>query len=269
MQKLCFQYNAKLCFKKRGEKMYVIISPAKQLNFTDVVDDLATTQPLFHSETANIIKHLQTLSVDDVKKLMGISDALAQLNFDRFQRFEHNMQFNSKPALFAFVGDTYKGLKAQSFSAEDVDYAQTHLGILSGLYGVLRPLDSMQPYRLEMGSKQFMQQDLYSYWKPSVTKYLNNIKDEVLVNLASKEYSSVIDFSKLKKLLVNVTFLQERQGVLKNIGLMSKRARGMMAAFIIKNKLHSVEDLLNFEEDGYEYDLESSAENNLVFIKRG
>lgn len=247
--------------------MYVIISPAKQLNFTPLIKQASSTQPMFQSEAEFLVKILQQLSVEELQKLMGISPALAQLNFDRFQQFNQNASQHSKQAMFAFVGDTYKGLMAETFTTVDIKYAQMHLGILSGLYGVLKPLDNIQPYRLEMGAKKFMNENLYVYWGKKVTDVLNAVEDNLIINLASKEYSSVIQRNSLNKQLVDVTFLQQHNGALKNIGLMSKKARGMLARFIVKNQLKELADLARFNEDGYEYDPETSTENSFVFIR--
>lgn len=171
------------------------------------------------------------------------------------------------PAVFAYTGDTYQGLNVKTFSEEDLEYAQHHLSIISGLYGVLRPLDLIQPYRLEMSTKRFMDINLYAFWSGAITEYFNQHADGCVINLASQEYSTVINRSILKKKLIDVIFYQRRNGGLKTIGLLAKKARGCMAAFIIKHRITSLNELIRFSEDGYIFQPDQSTPNILTFIQ--
>jgi cytoplasmic iron level regulating protein YaaA (DUF328/UPF0246 family) len=246
----------------------IVISPAKKLDFESEVS-YKCTKPLLTKNTQTLVKELKKCSVKDIKSLMKLSDNLAELNFDRFQTFEKTKDI--KPAVFAFVGDTYKGLDISSYSKNNIDYAQDHLHILSGLYGVLRPLDELKPYRLEMGTRfKFGEnKNLYDFWGSAITdelnKMINKSKSKFLVNLASEEYFKAVKPELLNAQLVNIKFLENKNGTYKTIGLMAKRARGMMSTYIIKNQVKTVDKLKKFDIDGYKFDAKESSEFNLVF----
>ncbi len=246
--------------------MDVVISPAKKLDFNRG-QGFDLTKPDFLTKTNLLIKDLERMSVKDIKILMKLSDNLAKLNEARYKTF--NETTDIAPAAFAFIGDTYQGLNIEEFSKADIKYAQDHLFILSGLYGLLRPLDEIKPYRLEMGTrlKTDYGKNLYEFWGDQITKRLNTYKkkSKYLINLASEEYSKSIKLDGLDHEFVNVKFLENKNGVYKSIGLMSKRARGAMASYVIKNKIKDLEELKKFDLDGYIFDEKESCENLLVF----
>ncbi|MDC0403480.1 peroxide stress protein YaaA [Porticoccaceae bacterium] len=243
--------------------MLILISPAKKLDsHPDPWPEKfpATTQPQMLDASRELINQLQQLTPAEVGGLMKLSDKLATLNFERFQTwsepFTHN---NAQPALFAFQGDVYQGLDANQLSAEELQWAQQHLRILSGLYGVLRPLDLMQPYRLEMGTKfaNHRGSNLYQFWGDAITAQLNQTCAEtqhgVVVNLASNEYFSAVKPAQLDGELITPQFYDRKNGEYKIISFYAKRARGSMAAHIIKNRLTESQQLLDFDLDGYRY----------------
>ena len=256
--------------------MKVIVSPAKKLDFETASPVTKATQPRFLEESDQLIKTLRTYTTGEISKLMKLSDQLAELNTSRYK--EYHTPFtkeNAKQSVFAFNGDTYVGLNASDFDNEDAAFAQKTLRILSGLYGTLRPLDLMQPYRLEMGTKLPCQgkKNLYEFWKTKLTKTLNKeIKkdgDSAVINLASKEYFSSLDFSGLDVPVVTCHFMEKKGKEYKIISFKAKRARGMMARYIIKNRLTDVESLKKFNEGGYVFDPKASEEYDLVFKSQG
>ena len=247
--------------------MKIIISPAKKLNENKVL--LSNTSKVIFEKEANIlIKQLQSYSVVDLKKIMKISDNLSKLNYDRFQNFDLNSE-DSAPAVLLFKGDVYKGLQADNFSEDTLKYTQKKLRILSGLYGILRPLDRIYPYRLEMGTSLVNDRgsDLYSFWgdmvKNSLLSEMN--KDECLINLASNEYSKVLSLKSFDRKVITPVFKDFKNGKLKVISFFAKRARGEMANFILSNRIVQVSDLKNFEYDGYRYSDEIN--NQLLFTR--
>ena len=254
--------------------MIAVVSPAKTLDFESSVTFDKTKARLFdHSkEILNVIKGKDEA---DLQNLMGISEDLAALNVDRFRNFSPRHTYtNAKQSLFAFKGDVYIGLGAEDFDEVDVSYAQDHLRILSGLYGMLRPLDMMQPYRLEMGTKLPINdaKNLYEFWGDTIVKSLRQdlLKqgDEVVVNLASVEYFKAVNTEKLKAEILEVEFKDFNNGKYKIVSFFAKKARGMMARYMIKNRLQSIEDLKGFNTDGYYFDESASTESMLAF-KRG
>lgn len=252
--------------------MLAIVSPAKRLDMTPPDRDLPLSEPVFLEESARLVKVARGLGVNELKQLMGISDSLAELNRERFRAFTTPFTpDNAAPAIFAFRGDTYQGLDADSLSDDDIVYAQDHLGILSGLYGLLRPLDLMQPYRLEMGVKlhNLRGEDLYDFWGDRITEEINrrleHSAEPVLVNLASNEYFRAVRPDKLEGRLITPVFKEVKGGVARVIGLMAKRARGMMARHIIQNRLTRPEDLRDFTAGGYRFMPELSDETRLEF----
>ena len=247
--------------------MKIIISPAKKLNENKVL--LSNTSKVIFEKEANIlIKQLQSYSVVDLKKIMKISDNLSKLNYDRFQNFDLNSE-DSAPAVLLFKGDVYKGLQADNFSEDTLKYAQKKLRILSGLYGILKPLDRIYPYRLEMGTGLVNERgsDLYSFWGDRVKNSLLSEmgKDECLINLASNEYSKVLSLKSFDRKVITPVFKDFKNGKLKVISFFAKRARGEMANFILSNRIVQVSDLKNFEYEGYRYSDEIN--NQLLFTR--
>lgn len=248
----------------------ILLSPSKKL-------DESSSKVLKHSEisfkksTLELIDIMQNYSKKDLQKLMNLSDNLAETNFQRFHSFksEFSLGQGSKQALFLFKGDVYDKMDIENYSDSDIEFAQQHIRILSGLYGIIRPLDLIQPYRLEMGKKIVNSQgkNLYDFWQTKITKKINiENPNGVIVNLASNEYFKAINKKQLKANLVNINMKQLKDGKLKTIGIMAKRARGLMADYIIKNNLNNIEDLKNFSLEGYKFSAELSDKNNLTFI---
>lgn len=253
--------------------MLLLISPAKTLNF-DPTDLKKKSKPRFLSESQALIDILKKKSPANIKKLMSVSDKIAELNVERYHSFKTPFNLkNAKQAVLAFRGDVYIGLEADSFDEADLEFAQQHLRILSGLYGLLKPLDLMQPYRLEMGTalSNGHGKNLYTFWGDKITETINkdvkSSKSKAVINLASKEYFSAVKPKLLKADLYNIQFKEERNGKFKIISFSAKKARGMMAQFVIKNKLTNPEDLIGFDMDGYCYNEELSSERDMVFTK--
>ena len=254
--------------------MLIVISPAKTLDFEHVNDNLPMTNPRFIEHSKVIMNSLKELDSYSIGKLMKISDKLSSLNKERFDTWEHTLE-KSKHCLLAFQGDVYKGLDVGSFTDEDLFYANEHLRILSGLYGVLRPFDGINPYRLEMGSKLEVGEDknLYEFWKDTLKKSiheeLKKHEESTLINLASKEYFKSIEAIEKEKDIKVITpmFKEFRNGEYKIIALKAKRARGLMSRYIIQNKINNPEELKAFNEDGYEYNEELSTEKEWVFTR--
>lgn len=254
--------------------MLLVISPAKTLDFETPCDSEAS-YPRFRKETMELIGVLKEKSPEEIRQLMDISENLAELNVSRYNTFRAAKHPKvAKQSVYAFKGDVYIGLEAEELDNEDIMYAQEHLRILSGLYGLLRPLDVIQPYRLEMGTRLAFDdyRTLYNYWADKIAKLVNrDLKsqgDKVLINLASQEYFKAIDRKALKARIVDIEFLDFKNGKYKVISFFAKKARGMMARYIIKNRINDPEGLKQFDMEGYYFDEESSSENKLVF-KRG
>jgi hypothetical protein len=240
--------------------MLALISPAKKMNFESVERALPLTPPVLMDESETLIDLARKLTRADIKRLMDLSDNLAELNYQRFQDFK--LPFtpeNAKAAVLAFNGDTYAGLDAKSLNDKDLAFAQDHLRILSGLYGLLRPCDMIQAYRLEMGRKLHNPrgEDLYDFWGDRITAEINKVIKETgaaaVINLASQEYISAVKPGKLSVPMITPVFREIKDGQARVIGLMAKRARGMMARFIIQNRLEAPEALKDFTEGGYRF----------------
>ena len=252
--------------------MLAIISPAKTLDFESAVKNFPVSQPHFTDYSEQLIEVCRKLSPQDLSSLMSISDKLAGLNAARFAEWTkiHN-ENNSRAALFAFKGDVYTGLDADSLSEDDVAFAQSHLRMLSGLYGLLKPLDLMQPYRLEMGTKLANPKgkDLYSFWGNVITQAVQQAIDEqddnVLINLASDEYYKSVKENQLKAKIVKPVFLDNKNGKYKVISFYAKKARGLMCRYLIQNRLTEIEQLKEFDLGGYWFDSTSSTETEFVF----
>ena len=252
--------------------MLAIISPAKTLDFESTVRNLPVSQPRLTDYSEQLIEICRKLSPQDIASLMSISDKLAALNAARFAEWtkSHNEK-NARAAIFAFKGDVYTGLDVNSLSDEDILFAQTHLRMLSGLYGLLQPLDLMQPYRLEMGTKLTTPKgkDLYAFWGNTITQAVQQAidaqGDDVLVNLASEEYYKSIKPSRLNAQIVKPIFLDYKNGKYKTVSFYAKKARGLMCRYMIQNRLTQVEQLKDFDLNGYWFDETASTEKEFVF----
>jgi hypothetical protein len=254
--------------------MLALLSPSKTLDFDAPALDVPTTKPVLLSEGAQLAEILKQKSAGDIKKLMAVSDKLAELNYKRFQEFNPKFtEKNAKAAISVFKGDVYDGMAAEDFSKKELEFAQSHIRILSGLYGVLRPLDLMQAYRLEMGTKlsNSRGKDLYAFWGERVTQEINksleNQKDKSIINLASQEYFKAVQPKQLSGELLTIHFKEEKGGQLKVVAFFAKRARGMMARFITKESVQHTEKLKEFKEGGYAYNAAASDEKNWVFSR--
>ncbi len=257
--------------------MLTVVSPAKSLDYETPLTTKKTSQIRLADEATQLVKTMREKSPDDLSKMMSISAELAELNFDRFQNWDTEFTTsNSRPALLAFAGDVYMGMDApNTFSERDFTHAQKTLRILSGLYGVLRPLDLMQPYRLEMGSKVKTDRgsDLYDYWGDRITDMLNaDIEDSpgspALVNLASNEYFNAVNTDRLEARIIAPKFLDSKDGKdPKIISFFAKRARGEMAGWIVQNRIKSVKALMQFDGSGYEFDEARSIPSQPVFVR--
>ena len=252
--------------------MLVVISPAKSLDMTPV--QIPATAPAFQDDALRLAKTARGLSLGDLKSLMAISDDLARLNRDRFAAFAADPAPEAvKPAALAFNGDTYQGLEAKTLSADDLHWAQDHLGILSGLYGLLRPLDAIQPYRLEMGSKLKTRRgvSLYEYWGDTIAKALNaraaDVGTDMLVNCASQEYFGAVDRKALKLRVITPSFMEVKDDKPRIVSFFAKRARGAMARFIVENRLTAAEAIKDFTSGGYAYDADLSDGDTWAFVR--
>lgn len=253
--------------------MLVIISPAKKLSVEGKKPDWFTT-PQFIEHSEKLIKELRKYSPKKLQQLMSISDDLAQLNVERYQQWTINHDTeNTKQALFTFTGEVYAGLNATSFKKNELEYAQQHLRILSGLYGVLKPMDAIHAYRLEMGTKLKIgkKSNLYEFWGDTIVNEINNTlkanNDKVLVNLASNEYFKAVNKKKLATPVITPVFKDFTNGQYKTVMVYAKKARGAMAAFIMKNKIKTIEELTAFDTDGYLFNEEASSSKELVFLR--
>ncbi len=254
--------------------MISVISPAKTLDFESPANTNAYTQPDFVDESGKIMAKLKKTSKKQIGSLMDISKNLVELNYDRYQDWEPEFDTdNSKQALLAFKGDVYLGLDADTLNQKDFDFAQEHLRILSGLHGILKPLDLIRPYRLEMGTdlKVGRRNNLYEFWKDKLYKNLNEAIEESgsleLLNLASNEYFNAIDTKKVKAKIIKADFKDFKNSDYKILSFFAKKARGYMARFIIDNKINSVEDIKGFDREGYYFSEKESTEDNLVFLR--
>ena len=252
--------------------MLVVISPAKKLD-ENCDKNLVTnfTIPPYLEDSKKIIKSLRKYSTDKLSKLMNISEKISLLNYERYIKW--SLPFtkkNAHPALLLFQGDVYKGISVSDFNKEDFIYAQKSLRILSGLYGILKPLDLIQPYRLEMGTqiKIGKHNDLYDFWGDEITKTINEDKNsDYLINLASVEYFKSINKEKLNAKLINIIFKEKRNGSYKIIGINAKKARGLMSRYIIKNKISNPMKLKKFKEENYSYNKNLSSDSDWVFTR--
>ncbi|GAA4757580.1 MULTISPECIES: peroxide stress protein YaaA [Flavobacterium] len=252
--------------------MKIVISPAKSLDFEKSLPTEKYTKPNYLKQSKEIIKVLKTLKPKDLSELMDISDALGELNWQRNKKFKTPFTpENARPAIYAFNGDVYQGLDSYSIPEEKLDILQDKLRILSGQYGLLKPLDLIQPYRLEMGTNLAIgeSKNLYAYWKETLTKALNKElkKNELFINLASNEYFSAIDTKTLKVPVITLEFKDYKDGKLKMISFFAKKARGMMVRYIIDYDIETLEGLKGFNYEGYAFDANLSKGNTLVFTR--
>ena len=254
--------------------MLMVISPAKTLDYETPPATARFTLPQYLDHSQVLIEQLRELSPQQIGELMHLSDKLSGLNAARFGSWTPAFTpENAKQALLAFKGDVYTGLNAVDFNEGDFDYAQTHLRMLSGLYGLLRPLDLMMPYRLEMGTKlaNARGKDLYAFWGTRISEWLNEALaeqgDDVLLNLASNEYFSAVKKSALNARIINTEFKDLKNGQHKIISFYAKKARGMMSRFVIKERINTPEHLKQFDAQGYRYSAEQSKPDLLVFLR--
>jgi hypothetical protein len=255
--------------------MIILLSPAKIQNFNSQQVLQEFTQPEFIKEANKLVKVIRQLSAYDLSKLLNINVNLAHLNADRY--FNWKLPFtpeNAKQAILVFNGEVFHGLDAKTFTPEEFEYSQSHLRILSGLYGVLRPLDLIQPYRLEISTKLSLgnEKDLYNFWTDKVTNSIKKTLDIsgkplVILNLASNEYFKTINTNKLKFKIINFEFLQNKEDNYKSIVIYTKKARGLMARYIIENQIENLEDLKGFSAEGYWYSEQFSTSEKIVFTR--
>ena len=256
--------------------MLILVSPAKTLDYESELDvkDFSVAPLLSDSEL--LIKELQQKNPDDLSSLMGLSEKLSLLNFERNMNWRRPTKpsDSARQAIFAFKGDVYQGLDASSLSKSEIKYANKNLCILSGLYGLLKPLDLMYPYRLEMGTKMKNKRgnNLYEFWGSKVTELVNDLamdnRSKAIVNLASVEYFSVLKTDQINLPIINPVFKDYKNGQYKIVSFFAKKARGLMSRFIIQNKIKQSEDLMDFNLDGYRYSKKESKENSPVFLRK-
>ena len=254
--------------------MLIVLSPAKRLDFTEADPSLPASERRFREDTASLARTARARSVAELRRLMGISDDLARLNRERFQAFDADSA-EGVQAAFAFAGDVYEGLRARELDRDGLAFAQAHIRILSGLYGLLRPLDRIQPYRLEMGTRLKTRRgsSLYDFWGDRISKCLNaeaeGMADPTLVNLASQEYFGAVDARALKLPVVTPHFRESRDGGSRIISFFAKKARGGMARFAIDERIERAEDLKAFDRDGYRFDKTASTATDWIFTRTG
>ena len=254
--------------------MLIVVSPAKTLDYESRPKTKVFTQPDFLDRSQELITRLRKMSSTDISQLMSVSQKIADLNVDRYKTWNRKFtEKNAKQCVLAFKGDVYTGLDAESFSSKDFSFAQKHLRVLSGLYGLLRPLDLMQPYRLEMGTKLVTKhgKNLYEFWGSIITEGLNaqlkKIKSDYLINLASNEYFKAVKPKELNAEIITPAFKEFKNGEYKMIGIYAKKARGMLSRYIIQNQLTNPEDIKSFNEEGYKFNKKLSKDNTWVFSR--
>ncbi len=256
--------------------MLALLSPAKSLDFTPAPPELSHSQPACLKQTRALAAHLRALKKAELKKLLHVSDKLAELNYQRYQAFKTPFTAdNAKQAALAFSGDVYQGLDAPSLTAEDLGWAQDHVRILSGFYGLLRPLDLIQPYRLEMGRalKTTEGADLYAFWGDALTRLASRAArqsaEPTIVNLASNEYFAALQPEKLKSRLITPGFREIREDKPRFLSFFAKKARGLMTRYLIQNRIARAEDLKSFDLEGYRYDKNLSKGDQWIFSRKG
>mgnify|MGYP000256124390 CR=1 FL=1 len=255
--------------------MLFLLSPAKSLDYESALPPVKASEPQFVPQSTELISTLKKKSPKQIAELMDLSEALAQLNVDRYKAWSPTFsEANARPAVLAFNGDVYEGLDAKTLKPKDLQWAQDHVAILSGLYGVLRPLDWMQPYRLEMGTALQTPKgtSLYQFWGPQIAEHLNarlsTSKEPVIVNLASQEYFKAVDRKTLNARIVECVFEDYKSGKYKIISFFAKRARGLMARYAIENRVTQVKGLEGFDLEGYAFDAKASDLDRKVFRRK-
>ncbi len=254
--------------------MIVILSPSKTINQSNIKSISDSSIPVFINKGEKLVKKIKKFNPEKIISLMSVSNNLAEQTYDKFQFWnkDHTIN-NSKQAILSFKGEVYTGLDANSLSDKELHFAQEHLIILSGIYGMLRPLDLIQPYRLEMATKLSIEKhnNLYSYWTTVITNELkgtiNNSSGNTLINLASNEYSKVIQLKKLEIRIVTPVFKENKNGIYKVVSVYAKKARGLMTRYIIKNSIDNPEEIKLFNEDGYYFNNKLSNENEYAFTR--
>lgn len=250
--------------------MHILLSPAKTLNMDAIPSDHKISEFPFGKEATLLIKDLKKLKSIEVQSLMNVSATIAELNTDRFNKWSLPFSLeNAKPAIHAFKGDVYTGMDASSLTEDELNFAQESLSILSGLYGLLRPFDLMQAYRLEMGTKfaTKREKNLYEFWGDKITEEINAREKDTLLNLASNEYFKAVNKKTLRANLITPVFKDEKKGVLKVISFFAKKARGMMARYIIQNHITNVDEIKNFNLGGYAFNQSLSTDKEWVFTR--
>jgi len=254
--------------------MIIVLSPAKRLKVQNIDKIDCVSAPKLIDKSQKLINILKDKSTNEIKDLMNLSEDLSELNYNRYQNWDINHNYkNSHPAIDLFFGDAYKALDAKSFNNVELKSLNNKLIILSGLYGLLKPLDLIQEHRLEMGTKleNSLGNNLYDFWKKDVTKQINSIlsnkKNPILINLASNEYFKVIDKKKLNYKVLDIDFKEEKNGKYKTIAIFAKQARGLMTRFIIENNIDNIENLKAFDYSGYTFSNSLSTEDKFVFIR--
>jgi uncharacterized protein len=254
--------------------LYALLSPAKKLDFTDAPQGVTATMPELLPAATILAKRVKKYSAGDIKRLMDLSDKLAALNFERFQAFDLKNTTQTKPAIYAFNGDVYLGFESKTLTPDDIAFAQNHIGIISGLYGLLRPLDAIQPYRLEMGTAVNTErgENLYDYWRKDLAAHLNALlaktKSPTVVNLASEEYWSAVNAKALTAPVVQCAFKEIKNGKASVVSFLAKKARGMMARYIVQHRIETPEGLKKFNTAGYAFDPKASTDKVYVFSRK-
>lgn len=255
--------------------MLAVISPAKNLDWETPAPQIKASQPALLNQAERLVNQLRSMAPHELSALMRISDKLGHLNYQRYQQWQRPFnKNNARPAIFTFAGDVYQGLDAHSFTADDLAFAQDHLRILSGLYGLLRPLDLMQAYRLEMGTALANPhgKDLYAFWGDQITDALNSqlkkLSSTTLINLASNEYFKAVKPRQLKANLIEPVFKDWKNGQYKVISFYAKKARGLMSAYIVKEQLTRADELRRFDWGGYQFNETMSDDRKWVFTRR-
>lgn len=254
--------------------MLALLSPAKTLDYSSALPTDVFTQPRLLEQSQKLIDKAQLLSASEIMSLMTVSEKIAQLNVERFRDWQADFDFsNARQAIFAFKGDVYSGLDAYHLSDTAIEFSQQHLRMLSGLYGVLRPLDLMMPYRLEMGIRLKNERgtNLYQFWGDRITEVINHdlkqAQSTQLINLASDEYYKAVNEAKIQAEIIKPVFWDQKNGKYKIISFYAKKARGLMARYIVENQLQHAEQLKDFNLEGYYYDAAQSTAQNMVFLR--
>lgn len=253
--------------------LLALLSPAKKLDFGPAPAFAKPTTPALAKDTALLAARAKKFTREDLRRLMDISPKLADLNYQRFQSFDAAGS-ESKPAIYAFNGDVYMGFAAKTLDKDDIAFAQKHVAILSGLYGLLRPLDAIQPYRLEMGSRvdTARGKDLYAFWREDLTAHINGVtakmKSPTVINLASGEYWGAVDEKALQAPVIHAAFKEIKNGKATIVSFLAKKARGMMARYIVQHRLTTPDEIKAFDTDGYAFDAKASTKTTWVFSRK-